>query len=154
MLLSLIVVFIFVAFGTDIAISWHTLYIFPLLLIELVLVAVAVSFFLSAVFVKFRDIDHIWEVVRQALFYSIPIIYPLSRIPPEHETIQQIMLMNPLVQIIEDARSVITYSGVIRIPDVFSSSLFLFVPLVLVAIALVIGISYFNKRSKYFAELV
>ncbi|MBW3569324.1 ABC transporter permease [Candidatus Parcubacteria bacterium] len=152
MLLNLLVVFVFVAFGTGTAVSWMTLLVFPLLIAELVLFTIAFSFLLSAMYVKLRDIDHIWEVVRQALFYSIPVIYPLSRVPIE--IVQQIMLMNPLVQIIEDARSVITYSGVVRIPDVYQNSLMQLVPIAIVFGALFIGIKYFSKRSKYFAELV
>lgn len=152
MMLNLFVVFIFVAFGSDTAVSWATLTILPLLILELVLFTLAAGIFLSALYVKLRDIDHIWEVVRQALFYSMPIIYPLSRVPSE--TIQQVMLMNPLVQIIEDARSVVTYSGVVRIPDVFTSGSFALVPVGIVFVSLVFARSYFRKRSKYFAELV
>lgn len=152
MLLNLLVVFVFVAFGSNTAVSWETIFILPILILELVLFTLAVGIFLSALYVKFRDIGHIWEVVRQALFYSIPIIYPLSRVP--QEWIQQVMLMNPLVQIIEDARSVVTYHGVVRIPDVFSSSLFMLVPIGIVLFALLFARSYFRKRSRYFAELV
>ena len=152
LILNLLVVFVFIAFGTNTAESWKTLIVLPLLIVELVLFTFAVGFFLSAVYVKLRDIDHIWEVVRQALFYSIPIIYPLSRVPSE--TIQQIILMNPLVQIVEDARSVTTYSGVVRIPDVFPSSLIQLVPIGLVIASLFFGVRYFTKRAKHFAEQV
>lgn len=152
MLLNLVVVFVFVAFGSNTAVSWVTLIILPLLIFELILFTLAVGIFLSALYVKLRDIGHIWEVVRQALFYSIPIIYPLSRVP--QEWIQQVMLMNPLVQIIEDARSVVTYSGVVRIPDVFNSGLYTLIPAGVVLASLLLARIYFRKRSRYFAELV
>ena len=32
----------------------------------------------SALYVRFRDIKPIWEVVLQALFYATPILYPIS----------------------------------------------------------------------------
>ena len=152
MSLNLIVVFVFIAFGSNLALSGWTLVVLPLLILELILFTTAASFFLSAVFVKFRDIDHIWEVMRQALFYSIPIIYPLSRIPSE--SIQQFMLMNPLVQVIQDARSVTTHAGTETIPDLYTNPLVQLIPIGLVIVALFIGVKYFMKRSKYFAEQV
>ncbi len=152
MLLNLIVVFIFILFGSNLALSGWTMLVFPLIIFELILLTVGVAMFLSAVNVKFRDIEHIWEVVRQALFYAIPIIYPLSRIGSEQ--IKQLMLMNPLVQIIQDARSVTTYSGTLRVEDVFTSGIYMIIPLSIVFIVFFGGIRYFNKRAEKFAELV
>ncbi|HEX5797574.1 MAG TPA: ABC transporter permease [Candidatus Saccharimonadales bacterium] len=150
MILNLTVVFLFLAFAQINALSWQTLIIFPVLILELIILTLGVGFFLAAVYVKLRDIDYIWEVMRQALFYAIPIIYPLSRVPTE--TIQQIMLMNPLVQIIQDARSVITYKGTEQVPDVFSSAAFQLIPITLVLASIFIGVGYFMKKSKHFAE--
>jgi ABC-2 type transport system permease protein len=52
----------------------------PLILLEVYLFALGLSLFLSAAFVKFRDLNYIWEVILQAGFYLTPIIYPLTRI--------------------------------------------------------------------------
>ena len=35
---------------------------------------------LSALFVRYRDIEPIWEVVLQVLFYATPIFYPIEAI--------------------------------------------------------------------------
>ena len=59
------------------------------------------AFFLSALFVRFRDMSYIWEVVLQAAFYAAPIIYPLSLI---QLTYAQFFMLNPMAQIIQDAR--------------------------------------------------
>lgn len=150
MLLNLVVVFIFVLFAQNNALSWQTIGYFPLLLLELIILTTAVGFFLSAVYVRYRDIEHIWDVVRQALFYTVPIIYPLSRIPSE--TIQKLIMLNPLAQILQDARAVTTSSTTIQISDLYKGLVVSLVPLVLVVLALVIGVSYFRKRSLYFAE--
>src|SRR3990167_724019 len=149
-LLNLIVVFIFILFASNTPLSWLTILVFPLLLTELVIVSVATGFFLASLYVKFRDIEHIWDITRQALFYLIPIIYPLSRIPSV--PIQKIIILNPLAQIIQDARSVLTYKNVGTIPELFSTPLYYAVPLVLIIGALIISSSYFRKHSKYFAE--
>lgn len=150
MILNLLVVGIFLAFGSNLAVGWDTLWALPLLILELVILTLGFGFFFSALYVKLRDINYIWEVVRQALFYAIPIIYPLSRI--KEIEIQKVLMMNPLTQIIQDARSVTTYGGSIRIPHLFGNGLYELIPIGLTVLSLVIGVLYFNKHSKYFAE--
>lgn len=70
----------FVVFGivmvlTGVDAGWHSLLILPLVG-ELFIISVGLAFFLSALFVRFRDITYIWEVIMQAGFlrdtYSLP----------------------------------------------------------------------------------
>ncbi len=150
MLLNLVVVFVFVLFAKDTALSPFTLVAFPLLLLELVVLSVSVGFLLSALYVKFRDIEHIWDIVKQALFYASIIIFPLSLI--SSETVKQLLLLNPIAQIVQDARAVIAHNSTIQITDVYSSPLVMLVPITLIAVSLVISSAYFRKNSKYFAE--
>jgi ABC-2 type transport system permease protein len=58
---------------------------------------VAFSFFTAPLFVRFRDLSMIWEVLLTVLLYASPIVYPLTMMP---ENIQKIMLLNPLAFII------------------------------------------------------
>ncbi len=148
--LNLIVVFIFVLFASNNALSWATLLLFPLLILELAILSMGIGFFLAAAYVKFRDIDHVWDVARQALFYTVPIIYPLSRIPSE--AIKKAIILNPLSQIIQDSRIVITYSETQGIKDIYGSRIYALIPLAITAVIFIFGLRYFNKRSKYFAE--
>ena len=67
---------------------------FSILLYALI---VAFSFLTAPLFVRFRDLSMIWEVLLQVLMYASPIIYPLTLMP---EKIQKIMLLNPLAFII------------------------------------------------------
>lgn len=150
MLLNLAVVFIFVLFAENTPLSWSTLLFFPLLLFELMVVSVAVGFFLAAFYVKYRDIEHIWDVIKQALFYGSAIIFPLSLIPSV--TIQKLLLLNPVAQIIQDARAVTTYGGTVQIDDVYGSYLAMLIPLGFIVITLLVSSAYFKKESKYFAE--
>ena len=53
----------------------------PLLLLELYLFAFGVAIILSTLYVRFRDMAPVWEVVAQVLFYATPIIYPLMLVP-------------------------------------------------------------------------
>ena len=51
----------------------------------------------SVMDVYFRDLPYIIQVVLMALFYAVPIIYPMSRLP---ETIQNLLILNPIYHFI------------------------------------------------------
>jgi len=124
--------------------------VLPLFFIEVYLFALGMSFFLSAAFVKYRDISYIWEVLLQAGFYLTPILYPLSRIT--NLTFQKLILLNPMAQALQDARYV-TITKVTIIPShIFNGGWYQYIPLAIVAFVLVIGALYFKIESKYFAE--
>lgn len=122
----------------------------PLILAEVYLFALGLSLFLSALFVKFRDIGYIWEVLLQAGFYLTPILYPLSLIT--NLTLQKLILLNPAAQAIQDARYSAVTPQAATIYHVFNGGWYMFLPFLLVAVALVGGVAYFRRESHYFAE--
>lgn len=146
--LNLIVVGVFMFFtGVDIHLSILWL---PLILIEIYVLGLALSLILATAFVKFRDVSYIWEVILQAGFYATPILYPLALIT--NETFQKIILMNPMAQAIQDARYAVVTPETLTIHTVFSNDLYRIIPLAIPAVLLVIGVLYFKKQSKDFAE--
>lgn len=144
--LSLVVVIAF-ALINGIVPSLEWLLIIPIL-IELFVLALGISFLLSALYVKFRDITYIWEIFLQAGFYATPIIYPLTRVPEEYH---KWFFMNPMAQIIQDARFVIATN---TSPTIWSTihSWAIVVPFAIVLFFAIVGGLYFKSRSKYFAE--
>lgn len=152
MLLNLLVVFVFLAFASTEAITLRSFVIFPLLILELIVLATAVGYFLAALYVKFRDISYIYDVIKQALWYSIPILWPITRI--SDVGIQKLVILNPVTQLIQDARAVLTYSGTPQINDIYGSPFAVLMPLGMAVVALAIGIMYFNKHSDEFAEYI
>jgi len=62
------------ALASGVTPSWSWLELLPIVLL-LAALAVGVGTLLSALYVRFRDVQPIWEVVVQALFYGSPIIY-------------------------------------------------------------------------------
>jgi ABC-2 type transport system permease protein len=144
--LLVIVVFMFVN-HVDLM---RTILWLPLILAEVYLLALGLSMFLSAAFVKFRDINYIWEVVLQAGFYLTPILYPLSRIP--NLTFQKLILINPMGQAIQDARYAAITHDTTTAHRIFQGGWYEFIPFLIVGLILVGGLAYFRKESKYFAE--
>ncbi|MGB4759534.1 MAG: ABC transporter permease [Candidatus Saccharimonadales bacterium] len=129
----------------------ETAIVLPVLLVEVYLLALGLSLFLSAAFVKFRDIGFIWEVIIQMGFYLTPILYAMSLVP---EKFQKIQLLNPLAQSIQDARySLVTHDDrVVTAARAFDGGWYMFIPFLIVVVVLAGGILYFKKESKYFAE--
>jgi ABC-2 type transport system permease protein len=144
--LSLIVVFIF-ALLNGIMPSLQWLMILPLS-IELFIFALGVSFLLSAAFVKYRDVSYIWEVFLQAGFYASAIIYPLTAVPTE---LHKWFFLNPMVQIIQDARYFIATDSTVTLWHTISGP-FILIPFIIIAAIGVYGWLYFKKGSKFFAE--
>lgn len=122
----------------------------PLIFAEVYLFALGLALFLSAAFVKFRDVSYIWEVLLQAGFYLVPILYPLSRIT--NLTFQKIILLNPMAQAIQDTRYAAITHQTTTAHEVFGGGWYQLIPFIIVIFVLVGGASYFRKESKYFAE--
>lgn len=129
-----------------------TIAFLPLLLLEVYVFALGISLFLSAAFVKYRDISYIWEVLLQAGFYATPILYSLSIIT--NLTYQKLILLNPMAQALQDIRlSVVTHSTkVVTVNRVFDDGWYSLIPILIVVLTLIGGLTYFRKESKYFAE--
>jgi len=121
-----------------------------LTLAEVYVFALGISLFLSALYVKFRDVSYIWEVVMQAGFYLTPILYPLSRIT--NLTFQKLIMLNPMAQTIQDARyAAVTHTSP-TVYGVFQGGYYKFIPFLIVVVVFVGGLVYFKKESQYFAE--
>jgi len=148
LMLNMVVIIIFMILNhVDLLVT--TLWL-PVILLEVYLFALGLSLFLSAIFVKFRDVGYIWEVILQAGFYLTPILYPLKVI--SNVTFQKIILLNPVAQAIQDARwSSITHETLIP-HTVFQGGWHMYIPFAIVIATLAGGLLYFRKDSKYFAE--
>lgn len=153
LLLNLVVVFAFMVFdGVDF--GWQSLLFIPNLLL-LYTFALSLAFLLSAAYVKYRDISHIWEVVLQAVFYATPIIYPLQMVMSFSYQSAQILMLSPIAVIFQNARAeLVGHENVITAGQLFTNIWWLAIPYVIIALTLVFAVVYFKKSQKYFAERV
>ncbi len=123
--------------------------LFPLLVAELFVFSLALAFFLSAAFVKVRDISYIWEVFMQGAFYITPILYLLTDVPVRAA---KLLVLNPVAQIIQDARDILITPQTLTISDIYGFQGIRLVPLAIVLMVVIIAVLYFRKQSKNFAE--
>lgn len=145
---NLVIVFAFMVFNS-VPVSSRIL-VLPLLFIELYIFALGVGLFLGALYVKFRDIAHIWEVILQALFYATPILYSPDRLPG---VFQKIAMLNPMAQIIQDFRWSLISSETMTAWDVLYVR-YTWIPYVLVIVVFIFGYFVFEKMAATFAEEV
>lgn len=152
LVINLVVVIIF-ALINGVTPSWTCLLV-PIVLFELYCLALGISFLLGAVNVKYRDITSIWDVLTQALFYAIPIIYPISMIISTSDIAAKIILLNPIAQVIQDVRYLlITPETITTWEYVGNGNFFIkFIPIFITTFILIWGSWYFRKKSKKFAE--
>lgn len=144
--INLFVLVIFAVAG-NVDFTWRWL-LLPLVLIELYVFALSLGFFLSALYVKFRDVTYIWEVGLQAAIYATPVIYPLTIVAEEY---RKYFFLNPMAQIIQDARYVSVTQETVTVWN--TGSLWVKpIPYLLVVVALIFSRAYFKKQAKWFAE--
>ena len=131
--------------------SWSWLLV-PLSVLELYCLSLGIAFLFGAVNVKFRDIASIWEVLIQALFYAVPIIYPISMVASSSALAAKAILLNPIAQVIQDVRYNLITTTSVTTWNYLESPVLMMVPILLVAVVLVWGALYFRRKSKFFAE--
>ena len=130
--------------------------LFPFVIMELYLFSLGVALLLSTLFVRFRDIGHIWDVIMQAWFYATPIIYPLTQLINVGwlSVAKLVLMLNPIAQIIQDARYLVVTTQTETIWGLVGQQCWLLklIPLLIIAIVLLVGVTVFRRRSPYFAE--
>lgn len=147
--INFIVIIAFMAV-TSVDISRYVIFA-PLILAELFIFSLALAFFLSALFVRFRDINYIWEVLLQGAFYATPILYPLTLIP---HNAAKLLLLNPVAQMIQDFRYMLVTPQTQTIDQVYGTQWIRFFPFVITLLFALFASRYFRKHSKNFAEEV
>lgn len=145
--LNLIVIAVFMVVA-QVPIGWRVFWLIPVFL-ELMALSAGGALYLSALYVRFRDMTYIWDVLLQAGFYATPIFYPLTMLPPDWA---RLALLNPMAQIIQDARYALISDQTLTIGQLYSTPWVRLVPIVLTLAILVSGLSFFRRRSPSFAE--
>ena len=136
--------------------TWRILLV-PLSIIQLYCLGLGVALLLASLFVYFRDVAHIWEVILQAMFYATPIIYPITMVAnnPEFSWAAKILMLNPSTQVIMDIRhNLLSPEYVPTVWSMVDNKLLCLLPYALSVFILWLGIHVFRKYSSKFAEVL
>ena len=145
--LNMLVVFIFaLASGIEPRVSW--LELIPLLAV-LAVFATSVAMLLSALYVRYRDVQPIWEVISQILFYASPVIYVASFYP---DSVEEAAMANPLAAIFTQVRHAVIDPSAPSAYDVAGGAAWLLVSLAVVAVSCALGSWVFAREAPRIAE--
>ncbi len=142
------------AFASGVEPRWSWLELLPIVLL-LACLAVGVGMLLSALYVRFRDIQPIWEVVVQALFYGSPIIYVAAQYATRGgERLQHVALtLNPLATLLTQSGH--AFIGGAKFPTAAAGAggtARLLIPLAIVAGTFALGLWVFHREAPRIAE--
>jgi ABC-2 type transport system permease protein len=141
------VVIFMLARGVEIRWSW--LELIPLVLL-LGVFATGLAMILSSLFVRFRDVRPIWEVVLQAIFYGSAIFYPIERIPSVK--LQHLIMCNPLAAVVQQIRHAVIDPTAPTAGQAIGGDVRLLIPIGLTLALFVIGFWFFNREAPRIAE--
>ena len=68
------------------------------------MLVLGLSLLLSSLFVFFRDLGHIWEILSLVLFYGSAVVFPFVHDRQHSPRSRDLAGLNPVAQIIQDLR--------------------------------------------------
>jgi ABC-2 type transport system permease protein len=93
--------------------------------LAVVVFATAISLLLAVLFVRYRDMQPIWEVALQLLFWGTPIIYTVESVPA---SVRELVMLNPLAVAIQQGRHWLVESSTDSAGQAIGGSVRLLVP--------------------------
>jgi lipopolysaccharide transport system permease protein len=116
----------------------------PLLIVLTFATALAVSFWLSSLNVRYRDVGFMLHFLAQIWLYASPVIYPVSSVPEQWRLLYG---LNPMVGVIEGFRWALLGK---EAPDLGVMA----VGMAAVVVLLVFGVRYFTRTERTFADVI
>ena len=149
--LNMVVVLIFgLAEGVRPMLTWLEL---PLIIAMLATVSTGMAMLLSALFVYFRDVQPIWDVVTQVIFYASPVIIPIETIQRKlSPALVHLYMLNPLAVVLQQFRHAMVNHATPSAGAVLGSQLLLLEPIAIVIGVFVLGFVVFNRTAPHVAE--
>jgi ABC-2 type transport system permease protein len=153
--LNLVAVAVFLTLqGVHPRVTWLEI---PLLLFVLAVLATGVSMLLSSLYVRFRDVQPIWDVISQMLFYGSPILIPFEKVRSLHGGVlgvswAHLYMLNPLAVVLEQWRHAVIDPTAPSAAQAIGGWPELMIPLGLVVGLFVLGFWVFNRSAPLIAE--
>jgi len=145
--MTLIAVFIF-AIASGVTPTWGWLEL-PVIIVLLTIFASGCGLVLSALFVRYRDVQPIWDVTSQVLFYASPILYVATMVP---ESYQRAYLANPISALLTEMRHAVVDPTARPVWDAIGGAERLLVPGGIVVAVFLLGLWVFTREAPRIAE--
>jgi homopolymeric O-antigen transport system permease protein len=143
-----VVIVVTLIYGVAIA---PTIYLVPAFLLLGVITAFAIGTLLSAVNVKYRDVQVVVPMLVQVMFFVSPVLYGGTQVgDTSGEAWSYIYSINPMASVLDGMRwalyggTAAPYPGTVNILISVASA----------AVILVIALVYFRRTEKFFADVI
>jgi len=130
--------------GYGIAPTWYIVFL-PLFVLLALATALAVSLWLSALNVLYRDVQYVIPFLVQLWMFVSPVIYPIDQIP--EGPLRVAFALNPMTGVIGGFRWAL-------LGQTFPGGYYLWVSFAVVVVLLVSGLFYFKRMERVFADVV
>ncbi len=134
------------ASGENPRLTWLEL---PLLVLLLATLAIGAGMLLSVLYVRFRDVQPIWDVTTQVLFYCSPIIYTAAKYP---SGVVRLAMINPIAAILTQMQQAFVDAAAHDAATVIGGSVRLLMPLGIIAAVFAVGLWFFTREAPRIAE--
>lgn len=118
--------------------------LFPLFLIPAVLFAAGLSLWLSAIAVRWRDVQHLIPYLLQMGMFVTPVIYAVKLVPP---SFQWLLALNPMTGVVEGFRWAL-------LGKPFAGWGMMWVGVLISVLILLSGMIYFRRVERTLADIV
>ena len=124
--------------------AWQVLWTLPLFLLLGVVTALGVALWLSAINVKYRDVNHALPFLTQFWLFATPVAYSFSHLS---EKAKLLLSLNPMTGVVNGFRWALLGSG--TGPDIT-----LWISVVISILIFISGLFYFRSMEKTFADTI
>jgi ABC-2 type transport system permease protein len=133
--------------------EWSWLLLPPIVAV-LAIWASGIAMILSSFFVRYRDVEPIWDVVMQALFYAAPIIYTIDMVREKAgEDAVRAIAINPFTAVLLQARhDFLDHGAYPSAANALDSTALVLVPLAIVVATVALGLWVFVRQAPHIAE--
>lgn len=116
----------------------------PLLILAVVIFAMAAGIWLSALTIRFRDLQYVIPFLVQIGLYVSPVGYPASQVP---EAYRNIYYLNPMAAIMDGFRWCLLDTPLPATAYLFSSGFIIF-------LLFISGVYYFQRTERQIADII
>jgi len=122
------------------------------LLALLVVFSAGLAMLLSALYVRYRDVEPIWDVVLQVTFYASLILVPYEAVRQRSEGLASALTANPLATVVQESRHLMISPEYVSSGHAIGGTTLLIIPLAIVAGTFALGLRVFNREAPRIAE--
>ena len=115
----------------------------PLFLILMMLTPLAFGLWFSSLAIRFRDFNIAMSSFLRMLIYTVPVMYPSDRIPPEY---RELYILNPFVGVVEGFKSCL-----LGTPFQFDS---IMASVIITLFVLLTGAIYFRRMERIIVDVI